>query len=106
MSKYIETYSSTLIRFDEPFAYINLTNFGEGRGLMQIHSDWGSYSYYWGSMGDSIEKFLAKTDASYIHSKLQSCVNYQEMKKDAKAKLARFMIQSWPAVLEHLKALQ
>lgn len=105
MSKYIESYSTELMRFDEPFAYIAFTDFSAGRGLMQIHSDWGSYSYYWGAMGEDtpIKKFVASCDAGYIHTKLKSCVNYQDMKKDAQRKLDHFMIQCWPAIHEKLK---
>lgn len=104
MSTYHSTYKSILLRFDDPFAYITLTDFEKGRGLLQIHSDWGTYSYYWGSMGeDDILNFLARTSPSYVHEKLQSCLNYMDMKKDARVRLDRFMIKSWPAIHECLK---
>lgn len=94
-----------MLRFDEPFAYINLTDFGDGRGLLQIHSDYGSYSYYWGAMGEgySLGKFLAQTDPGYVHTKLQSCMTYQGMKKDQRIWLHKFMIQCWPAVHDQLR---
>jgi hypothetical protein len=103
MSKYIQDYATELLRFDDPFAYLTFTDFSEGRGLMQIHSDWGSYSYYWGAMGTDIKSFVAGCDAGYIHTKLKSCVNYQDMKKDAHRKLDSFMIQCWPAIHEEIK---
>ncbi len=104
MSKYIQEYATTLLRFDDPFAYVTLTDFGEGRGLLQLHTDFGSYSYYWGAMGSrSLVEFIAGTNAGYIHTKLQSCVNYQGMRVDAKRRLQEFMIRCWPDIHEELK---
>jgi hypothetical protein len=105
VSKYIQDYSSTLMRFDEPFGYVTLTDFGEGMGLLQIHSDYGSYSFYWGAMGKrTILEFLANCSAEYVHTKLQSCVNYQSMKIEAKRRLQKFMINCWPDIHAELKA--
>ncbi len=103
MSKYIQDYQTTLLRFDEPFAYITLTDFAEGRGLLQAHSDWGSYSYYWNAMGGDLVSFLAGTSASYVHQKLQSTINYMGMKVESKGRLEKFMIQCWPDIHEELK---
>ncbi len=103
MSKYISEYATTLLRFDDPFAYVTLTDFGENKGLLQIHSDWGTYSYYWGSMGGDIISFLADTSASYVHTKLQSTINYMSMKVEARGRLDRFMIQCWPDIHVEIK---
>jgi len=103
LSKYIQDYSTILLRFDDPFAYVTLTDFAENRGLLQLHTDYGSYSYYWGSMGDNLINFIARCDAGYIHTKLQSCVNYQGMRFDSKRKLQDFMINCWPAIHEEIK---
>ena len=105
MSKYIDTYKTELLRFDDPFAYLTFTDFGEGRGLMQIHSDWGAYSYYWGSMGSDIKTFVAGRDAGYIYTKLKSSLNYQDMKVAAHHRLHHFMIECWPAIHEKIKEL-
>jgi hypothetical protein len=108
MSKYIQDYPSTLMRFDEPFAYVTFTNFDPGQGLMQIHSDWGTYSCFWGAMGKdrTIEQFVADCGADYIHGNLMMCVTYQSMKRDAKSRLDRFMIKCWPAIHEKLKEMR
>lgn len=74
---------------------------------MQLHTDYGTYSYFWGAMGKdrTIAKFLASCDASYIHNKLQSSLNYQSMKREASRRLDKFMIDCWPAIHEKLKEL-
>ena len=93
------------MRFDDPFAYVTFTDFSDGRGLLQIHSDFGSYSYFWGAIGadTKIKQFVAGCDAGYIHTKLKSCVIYQDTKVSAQRKLDHFMIQCWPAVHEKIK---
>jgi hypothetical protein len=108
MSKYIQDYETKLLRFDDPFAYVTLTDFSEGRGLLQIHSDYGSYSYFWGAMGKDtkIAQFIASCDAGYIHTKLQSCVTYQGMRVDSKRKLQEFMINCWPDIHARLREVQ
>ncbi len=71
---------------------------------MQIHSDWGAYSHYWGSMGDGgLVKFLADTSMAYVHGKLRSSANMMGMKKEYHVRMDRFMITSWPAIHEELK---
>ncbi len=71
---------------------------GDGKGLMQIHSDWGEYGYYWGAMSSDIVSFLAGTSASYVHGKLRTSANCMGMKKEYLVRLDRFMINSWPAI--------
>lgn len=101
IKKYYE--AKVYCKHSHPFAYMTLTDFGYGKGLLQIHSDWGTYSYYWGSMGCNIKDFLLETSPSYIHQKLQSCLIYQDTKKDSQRKLDRFMIHCWPELIEILK---
>lgn len=103
MSKYISDYQTTLLRFDDPFAYVTLTDFGDSKGLIQIHSDWGTWSFFWGAMGGTIINFIAKCSASYVHTKLQSCPSYQEAKQINKGRLDRFMINCWPDIHEEIK---
>lgn len=107
MSTFIKEYPSTLLRFDAVFAYVTLTDFSPGHGLLQIHSDYGSYSYFWGAMGENrkIIQFLASCNSSYIHTKLQSCINYQSMKKEAQRRLQEFMINCWPDIHTKIKEL-
>jgi len=81
---------------DHPYAYANVTNFGDGRGLLQIYSDWGTYSFYWGSMGGTIEAFLSECNDSYVHTKLKSSLNNQGIKKEYQGRLGRFMTDCWP----------
>ena len=84
-----------------PFAYATLADFGPGQGLLQIHSDWGTYSYYWGSMGErSLREFLLDTSPSYVEGKLSSNMHSMGMKKQSFIRLARFMSQCWPRLIE------
>lgn len=81
----------------EPFAYATCTNFGSKRGLIQIQSDWGVYSAYFGSMGsETIEEFVLNSSQSYLTDKLESQMRYMGMKKESFTKLHKFMIECWP----------
>ena len=83
---------------DHPFAYATLTDFKPGHGLLQIHSDWGTYSMYWGAIGQdtTIAQFVTKVSESYIETKLQGQMHYMGCKKEAYGKLTKFMAQCWP----------
>lgn len=102
MSKYVEQYPSVLLRFEDPFAYISLTDFGNGIGLIQIYSECGSYTYKFNGMDSGIVKFLSGCTASYIHSKLKECITYKDKKVINKHKLDLFIIRSWPSIREKL----
>jgi len=42
---------------------------GESSGRLQIASDYGNWSYYWGSCGESFNKFLCSLDIHYTAGK-------------------------------------
>ena len=61
-------------RFKIKTADIILENYEKGQGKIIISDLYnGSFSYYWGSMGESIEEFLMSINSSYFAGKL--CVN-------------------------------
>lgn len=93
--------SKTYLSREHPFAYATLTNFGNGMGLLQIHSDWGAYSAFWPAMGDeTLEEFLISADMSYVHGCLRRGLVYQEVKKSGLGRLDRFMIECWPKLIK------
>lgn len=95
--------SKTFCKHSSPFAYATLTEFERGKGLLQIHSDWGSYSFYWGGMGQSLPAFLADASPGYIENKLSTTMHSMGFKKEAFAKLTKFMAQCWPDLKELFK---
>ncbi|MGL5681686.1 MAG: hypothetical protein ACRDDZ_01360 [Marinifilaceae bacterium] len=48
------------------WADISLDDQGDGRGRLTISSDYGSWAYYWGSMGGGFKKFLITCDECYL----------------------------------------
>lgn len=95
-----------LVHGDEkgPFAYATLTDFSCGRGLLQIHSDWGTYSYYWGGMGDrNLATFLLDASPSYVEQKLSSNMHQMGMKKESFVRLTKFMAQCWPRLIDEFR---
>src|SRR5208282_1718284 len=93
-----QIYSSKLYcAHEHPFAYAALTDLGPGKGLIQIHSDWGTYSNFWSGMGDrKIAEFLVGCSPSYLESKLTFQMNFMGCKKEAFVRLTKFMAQCWP----------
>lgn len=60
-------------RFKIEDADIILENYENGQGKIIISDLYnGSFSYYWGSMGESIEEFLKSINSSYFADKLCS----------------------------------
>jgi hypothetical protein len=97
------TYESKMYCVHEhPFAYATLTDFGPGQGLIQIHSDWGTYSNFWSSIGKDrkIAEFVIGLSPSYLETKLTWQMNYMGCKKEAYARLTKFMAQCWPRLKE------
>jgi hypothetical protein len=86
-----------------PFVYATLTDFEKGKGLLQIHSDWGTYSYFWGAMGErTIREFLLSASESYIENKLSHQLHMMGFKKESFIRLTKFMATCWPRVREML----
>lgn len=82
---------------EHPFAYATLTDFEPGKGLLQVHSDWGTYSHFWGSIGDgTIEQFVIDLSPAYLEGKLRYQMQYMGCKKEAYQRLTKFMAQCWP----------
>lgn len=90
--------SKTYLFQDHPFFYVTLTDFSPGVGLMQIHSDWGNYSYLWTAMGQDtlIKDFVVNCDSSYIENKLSHGMHYLGVKKEGYKLLTKFMAHCWP----------
>lgn len=58
-------------RFKINSADVLLENFNVGQGKIIISDlQFGSWSFYWGAMGSSIEEFLTRIDKEYFASKL------------------------------------
>lgn len=93
---------------EHPFVYATLIEFkdheGKNAGLLQIHSDWGTYSNYWGALGDqTIEEFLIGCSPAYVENKLTAQMNFMGVKQIAYQRLTKFMAQCWPRVVEMMK---
>lgn len=97
-------YKSKMIALhDHPFVYATLTDFQPGKGLLQIHSDWGMYSAFWGSMGKStLAQFLLSCNSSYIEKNFHYQMNYLGVKKEGFGRLTKFMAHCWPRIKEEL----
>lgn len=96
--------SRMYLNHEHPFAYATITDFRNGSGLLQIHSDWGTYSNFWNSPGyEKLEEFLISSDAGYIETKLQWQMNFMGVKKEAFGKLTKFMAQCWPKLCDEFK---
>lgn len=81
-----------------PFAYATLTDFGDGKGLLQIYSDWGNYASFWGAIGkdNTIADFLLSCSSDYIENNLSSSIAQSRLKKDGYGRLTKFMAHCWP----------
>lgn len=88
--------SKTFVLEEHPFAYITLVDLEKGKGIMQIYSDWGSYNYYWGSMGSEIQCFLLSADNHYVYQKLKNAMSVDQRLKASYGRLDRFMEHCWP----------
>lgn len=89
---------------DNPYVYASCTNFEPGKGMIVIHSDWGTYSSYWGSMGGrTIEEFLLDVSSDYVEKNLMYKMNYMGVKKEAFVRLTKFMAHCWPKLREVIK---
>lgn len=87
---------------DHPFAYATLTDLGPSQGLIQIHSDWGTYSNFWSGMGKetTVAEFVIGLSPGYLETKLTWQMNYMGCKKEAYRRLTKFMAQCWPRLKE------
>lgn len=52
------------------WALITICDTGKESGLLQITSDYGNWSYQWGSMGSDIRSFLITISDNYLIDKL------------------------------------
>lgn len=53
-----------ILKSDNPHWWANITLSPDG--FLDIQSDYGSYSYCWGSFGDDFKAFLIECDSSYL----------------------------------------
>lgn len=90
---------------DCPFAYATLTDFKPGQGLLQIHSDWGTYSAFWGAMGKDrkIKEFILDANESYIENNLAQTARQMGMKQVCFIRLTKLMSQCWPRLRDEFK---
>lgn len=90
--------SRTYLQRGYPFSYASITNFGDGMGLLQIHSDWGPYTAFWAAIGKdaTLEEFLLECDPSYLRKNLLTWLNFMGLKKEGERNLDRFLIECWP----------
>lgn len=96
---YIMVDSVTYIKRSHPFAYVTLTDFEKGKGMIQIYSDWGIFQTVWMGMGSSdIKQFILSCDSGYIKKNLAVQMNYMGVKKACMGKLDRFMESSWDEI--------
>lgn len=97
--------SKTYCVHSHPFAYATLTDFSPGKGMLQIHSDWGTYSSFWGAIGNDrkIAQFLLDCDSSYVEKNLAYNITNSGMKKEGHIRLMKFMSHCWPKLIEEFK---
>lgn len=89
--------SKTYLVIENPFAYLTAVNFEPGKGMIQIHSDWGTYSAFWGGMGNkTVEQFILSCDSYYIENNLKYQMGFMGCKKEAYVRLTKFMAHCWP----------
>lgn len=82
----------TMNRFKIETADIILENYETGKGKIIISDlNHGSFSFYWGAMGESIEAFLKGINSSYFADKL--CNNRYEFSAKQTAKEIRKYIR-------------
>lgn len=66
------------LRFEQGF-WANITlDAGHESGRLSIASDWGTWSYYWGSCGETFSKFLSSLDIEYMARKFNEA-NYVDV---------------------------
>lgn len=96
--------SKTYCVHEHPFAYVTLTDFEPGKGLVQIHSDWGTYSCFWGSIGNDrkIAQFILSCNAGYIENNLAHQIAATRLKKDGYGRLTKFMALCWPRICDEI----
>lgn len=104
MSELQNRASGKVIMVHGPFAYATLIDFKQGVGLLQIYSDWGTYSSFWGAMGNrTLAQFLAAADSQYIETNLAHGLHQMGFKQSAFVRLSKFMAHCWPRILEEIK---
>lgn len=64
------TVEKYMLRGNGTWADIVLDDQGDKRGQIMINSDYGAWSYFWGSMGCSLKEFITKCDTPYLMGKL------------------------------------
>ena len=94
--------SKTYYSSSHPYAYATFTDLAPGKGLLQIHSDWGVFHSYWGAMGQTttIEDFVLQCDSAYITRNLEWWMRFGRVKKEGFTLLHKFMIECWPKLRE------
>lgn len=103
------------MRFDGTHTWANITlmDDGPGRGSIQIQSDYGDFSYFWGAMGEGkdIRKFLisCKNDPDYLIGKMAKRDYYDQEASIAEVESflrelhAQEPIKKFDEVLEQVK---
>lgn len=68
--------------------YIDENKDGTG-GALSIRSDYGDWSYYWGSCGETLKEFICRIDNGYLMGKLarRDEFDYDRWKNDAQEKI-------------------
>ena len=96
--------SRTYIKSSHPYAYATFTNFEHGKGLLQIHSDWGIFHSYWGATGTRhLEEFVLDCNNSYLASSFNYWMNFMQGKKSAFVLTDKMLLHCWPELKEIIK---
>ena len=96
--------SRTYLKTSHPYAYATFTDREFGKGLLQIHSDWGIYHASWDSTGrEHLEEFVLGVDSGYLSGCLSFWSNFMRPKAGAHNLLTNFLAHCWPELKEIIK---
>lgn len=89
---------------EDPYCVVTLVNVSPGKGFIQVASDWGDYTAYWGAMGSrSVGQFVTQMNSAYIEGSFRERLYYMPPKQSALIRLTKFMAHCWPTVVERIK---
>lgn len=89
--------SRTYIKRTHPYAYATFTDFEYGKGLLQIHSDWGIFHSYWNSTGcQRLEEFVLDCGNDYLASSFNTWITFMQGKKTSYALTDKMLLHCWP----------
>lgn len=93
--------SRTYIKRSHPYAYATFTDFEHGKGLLQIHSDWGVFHSYWRSTGcDRLEDFVLGCNNGYLANNFNYWIRFMQGKQVSTTYTDKMLLHCWPELKE------